>query len=54
MSDKKSDYLGKDGEPKYFYSELKAQAFIDKKGAGETHTVGRDGDKYTVVYKSEQ
>ena len=33
----KDKSLGHDGKPKYFMSEAKAVAFIERKGLGETH-----------------
>lgn len=41
MSKDKS--LGADGQPKYFMSEDKASAFIERKGLGDTHHVVPDG-----------
>ena len=33
----KDKSLGADGKPKYFFTQEKAQAFIDKKKLGDTH-----------------
>lgn len=43
------EFLGADGHPKYFLSQEKADAFINKKKAGDTHRVVLLGNKYTIL-----
>ena len=50
MSKDKS--LGHDGQPKFFFSEEKANAFIAKKNLGDTHHAVNDGTgKWCILPK---
>lgn len=50
MSKDKS--LGQDGKPKFFFSEEKAKAFIEKKKLGDTHHAKDDGTgKWEILPK---
>ena len=50
MSKDKS--LGQDGQPKYFMSEDKAKAFIERKSLSETHHAVDDGNgKFQILPK---
>lgn len=44
-------FLGADGQPKYFLSQEKADAFIAKRNAQDTHEVVLVDGKYTIVNK---
>ena len=46
-------FLGGDGLPKYFFSEEKAQKFIAKKKAEDTHTYKNEGGKFIIIPKGE-
>ncbi|AUR85209.1 hypothetical protein NVP1077O_45 [Vibrio phage 1.077.O._10N.261.45.A10] len=46
-------FLGSDGLPKYFFSQEKAEKFIAKKKAEDTHTITHAGGKFTIIPKSE-
>ena len=50
MSKDKS--LGADGKPKFFFSEEKANAFIQKKSLQDTHhAVNTEGSKWEILPK---
>ena len=46
-------FLGQDGQPKFFFSQEKADAFIAKKKAEDTHHVVQEENKYVIKPKSE-
>jgi hypothetical protein len=46
-------FLGADGLPKYFFSAEKAQKFIEKKKAEDTHTFQNVGGKFIIIPKME-
>lgn len=50
-------FLGSNGEPKYFFSREKAEAFIAKRAADETHYVKEQEvagtARYTILPKEE-
>lgn len=50
MADVKQ-FLGGDGLPKYFFSEEKAKAFLEKRKATETHTYELVDGKYIIKAK---
>lgn len=45
--------IGKDGEPKWFGSNDKAQAFIDKKNLSDTHEVVNTGKRFEILPKAQ-
>ena len=49
MSKDKS--LGQDGKPKYFFSEDKAKAFIEKKSLSDTHHAVNNDGKWEILPK---
>lgn len=49
MTKEVRQFLGADGQPKYFMSEERAIAFLNKKRAGDTHKVELLGNKYTIM-----
>lgn len=48
------EVLGKDGQPKWFGSQPKAEEFITKKGLTDTHEVKQVGTKWEIHPKAEQ
>lgn len=44
-------FLGMDGQPKYFLSEEKAKAFLEKRKAMDTHTYEQVGEKFVIKAK---
>jgi len=44
-------FLGQDGQPKFFFSQEKADKFIEKKKAGDTHHVVQEDNKYVIKPK---
>lgn len=48
------EVLGKDGQPKWFGSQPKAEEFITKKGLTNTHEVKQVGTKWEIHPKAEQ
>lgn len=46
-------FLGADGQPKYFFSQEKADNFLEKKKATETHEVKPDGNRFVIVPKEQ-
>lgn len=45
--------LGGDGLPKFFFSQAKAEAYIAKKNAGDTHTWKDEGGRFILIPKGE-
>lgn len=48
------EVLGKDGQPKWFGSQPKAEEFITKKGLTDTHEVKQVGTKWEIHPKAKQ
>ena len=48
------EVLGKDGQPKWFGSQPKAEEFITKKGLTDTHELKQVGTKWEIHPKAEQ
>lgn len=46
-------FLGGDGLPKYFFSQEKAEKFLEKKKATDTHTFKNEGGKFVIIPKGE-
>lgn len=44
-------FLGADGQPKYFLSEEKAKAFLERRKATETHTYEQVDGKFIITAK---
>ena len=44
-------FLGADGQPKFFFSEEKAKAFLERRKATETHTYEQVDGKFIIKAK---